>query len=187
MNGFLYLATKSICDVRTRISQTSWNGCDPPLGWISGLTKRKSIAASPRNHLDCMAIHPSEISCPVRTPVDKVDQSKNRSELSDLIQLGITSLPEKLIPNGLIEPNQSDRAFRRRALIRSWFCPGAGFALLGLRGFGLLTFLASFGMLPAIIWIALQPIAAAAWTALGILVVALTLSLTEQFACKWGT
>jgi signal peptidase I len=93
-------------------------------------------------------------------------------------------LPEKIIPDGPIEADPSERAFRRKALIRSWFCPGAGFALLGQKGLGLLTFLASFGMLPAIIWIALQPVAAAAWTALGILVVALTLSLTEQFACK---
>ncbi len=81
----------------------------------------------------------------------------------------------------------SDRAFRRRAVIRSWVCPGAGFALLGRKGPALLTYIVSLGLFSAIIWVALQPVAAAAWAALGIFALAAALSMAEQFACKRAT
>jgi len=80
-----------------------------------------------------------------------------------------------------------DRAFRRRATIRSWVCPGAGFAFLGRNGAALLTYTATLGLLPAATWVALQPRAAAAWAALGVFALAAALSLTEQVACRRAT
>src|SRR5437762_1172063 len=93
---------------------------------------------------------------------------------------------DNVIPDGPTAPGQDDRLFRRRALYRSWACPGAGYAFLGRKGAALLTYVAALGILPTVAWVALQPQTAAAWAALGVVALAAILSVAEQFACKWA-
>ena len=54
-------------------------------------------------------------------------------------------------------PSPDVRAVRAKAARRSWFCAGAGFALLGRPGLALSTFVASLALYAAVVWLALQP------------------------------
>jgi signal peptidase I len=89
--------------------------------------------------------------------------------------------------DGPVDPLEEERSYRRKAMYRSWFCPGAGYALVGLKTAGLVTFLATLGVQPAFAWVALDPQAVSAWTALGLFAFAAIMSLAEQVACKRAT
>lgn len=75
-------------------------------------------------------------------------------------------------------------SLRRKAMVRSWICPGAGFALLGLAGIASLTFAVTAALLPASAWLVFEPHSRSAWTWLGVFGVAASLSVTEQFVTK---
>src|SRR5262245_17692885 len=83
--------------------------------------------------------------------------------------------------------SSAGKSLWRRALGRSWVCPGAGFALIGRPGLATATYVAVAGLLPAMVWLALDPGPVAAWTFAGVFAVALVLSLIEQVAMKWTT
>src|SRR5437899_10774085 len=88
------------------------------------------------------------------------------------------------MPGGRIMTDQtqtSDRSskegydeatLRKKARQRSFFCPGAGFALLGRKVLAILTFTASLCVFAAAAWAVLQPSAGALWGALVALLVA---------------
>src|SRR4051812_42005088 len=92
----------------------------------------------------------------------------------------VARMDESVASGGAAESLHGDRVFRRRAMTRSWVCPGAGYALLGHRGAALLTYAVTIGLLPAVAWVALRPGASAAWAALGVFVLAGILGLVEQ-------
>jgi len=96
-------------------------------------------------------------------------------------------MPDDVTLGGAADTEKADRAFRRKALHRSWLCSGAGFAFLGRRQAALLTYIAVVGLLPMVTWVALRPSAASAWAVIGLFTAAAVLSVIEQFACKWAT
>jgi signal peptidase I len=88
------------------------------------------------------------------------------------------------------EDTPAHRASRKKAVRRSWVCPGAGFALAGWRFMALATFALSVGAIVPLIWFALAPSAAALWTFVAVLVVAAAFWVAEQVMIgriAWGT
>ncbi len=73
---------------------------------------------------------------------------------------------------------------RKKAIKRSWICPGAGFALIGNGAFAIAAFVASLCTVPAFAWVAFRPTAASLWTTVAALVIATVLWLAEQIAIK---
>lgn len=83
------------------------------------------------------------------------------------------------------EPRTIDEAdIRKKAVKRSWICPGTGFALIGNGPYAIATFVASLCIVPAVAWVAIQPAPASLWTAISVFVVATVLWLAEQIAIK---
>lgn len=83
------------------------------------------------------------------------------------------------------EPRSIDDAeIRKKAVKRSWICPGAGSALVGNGTLAIVTFVASLCIVPAIAWVAFRPSAASLWTTVAVLVVATAMWLAEQIVIK---
>ncbi len=83
------------------------------------------------------------------------------------------------------EPRSFDEAeTRKKAVKRSWICPGAGFALVGKSAYAIATFIASLCIVPAIAWVAFRPAAASVWTTVAVFVIATVLWFAEQVAIK---
>ncbi len=76
---------------------------------------------------------------------------------------------------------------RKKARRRSWFCPGAGFALMGCRFPANLTFIASLCVFAAIAWATFQPSTGALWGVLVALLVATGFWVGEQLTTVWMT
>ncbi len=76
---------------------------------------------------------------------------------------------------------------RKKAVMRSWVCPGAGFALIGKRGYATAAYVASLSILPVVAWIAFRPNSTSLWTIITITVVISVLWLAEQAAIKKAT
>jgi signal peptidase I len=88
-------------------------------------------------------------------------------------------------PNGDEESRTTDEsATRKKSLVRSWICPGAGFALIGKRPYAMAAFVASLCFLPSVAWLSFRPTAASLWTAISVFVIAAVLWLAEQIAIK---
>lgn len=83
------------------------------------------------------------------------------------------------------EPRSIDETeLRKRAIKRSWICPGAGFALVGKGACAIATFAASLCIVPTVAWVAFQPTAVSLWTTIAVLVIGIVLWLAEQIAAK---
>ena len=80
--------------------------------------------------------------------------------------------------------SEHEDELRRKALKRSWLCPGAGFALVGNRRFAIATFATSICTLPAVAWLALQPTAASLWTTIAAVAISSALWAAEQIRVK---
>lgn len=78
----------------------------------------------------------------------------------------------------------AEAALRKKAAGRSWFCPGAGFALIGRPIAATLTFAVMKASLLAFCWLSFQPEAPAAATLLGTSLAALGLWVVEQVAVR---
>jgi signal peptidase I len=82
------------------------------------------------------------------------------------------------------QPAAVDPDLRKKAVARSWLCPGAGFALVGQHRVAWLSYAAPFAGLAACVWLAVEP----EGLALGILAAAflagLVLWVGEQVACR---
>lgn len=76
---------------------------------------------------------------------------------------------------------------RARARRRAWFCPGAGWALLGHSRRATTTFLLYFGLLAALSWLIVSWRPAALWLTIAALVVTLIAWLGEISAVKRAT
>jgi signal peptidase I len=73
---------------------------------------------------------------------------------------------------------------RADAARRSWFCPGAGFALLGRARLAVATYFVALGSLGALAWVIIQPGPAALWTTAGAILASTGLWLAEQVAAR---
>lgn len=86
------------------------------------------------------------------------------------------------------EPRSIGEAeIRKKAIKRSWVCPGAGFALVGNGASAIATFVASLSIVPAAAGVVFQPSAASLWATTAVLVIATVLWFTEQLAIKKTT
>jgi signal peptidase I len=72
-------------------------------------------------------------------------------------------------------------------MVRSYICPGAGFALLGRAALAASTFATSVGLILAVMWLSFQPGVTAVWTVLGLFALAGTLWVAEQIAANRAT
>lgn len=77
-----------------------------------------------------------------------------------------------------------DRALRRSAALRSWLCPGAGFALLGRGTWALASYLIAVAALGGIAWLIIDPGAPALWATVSLVGVSTLVWVGEQFAVK---
>jgi signal peptidase I len=75
-------------------------------------------------------------------------------------------------------------SLRADAASRSWYCPGAGFALLGRDRLAIATYLVSVGALGALAWLIIAPGAPALWAALVSICASGGLWMGEQVACR---
>ena len=80
--------------------------------------------------------------------------------------------------------DSTDAALRKSATLRSWICPGAGFALIGKSTLAVASFIVSLSILPAAAWLSFQPSAASTWTTVAIVAISIFLGLAEQFVIK---
>jgi hypothetical protein len=82
---------------------------------------------------------------------------------------------------------RDESTLRKKARRRSWFCPGAGFALLGCSVLAILTAAASLCVFAAAAWAVLQPSSGALLGVLVALLVATAFWLAEQLTVPWVT
>jgi len=79
--------------------------------------------------------------------------------------------------------SQGDRT-PANAIGRSWFCPGAGFALLGRDRLAIATYLVSLGAVGSLGWLIRAPGAISLWATLGLICASGGLWLAEQVVCR---
>ncbi|MFO0811485.1 MAG: S26 family signal peptidase [Gemmataceae bacterium] len=77
-----------------------------------------------------------------------------------------------------------DANLRRRAVRRSWFCPGAGFALLGRPTVAVMSYAVNIAAIVAASALAIAPSYPLMWTLLALAVIAVGLWLAEQIVAK---
>jgi signal peptidase I len=82
---------------------------------------------------------------------------------------------------------RDEGTLRKKARWRSWFCPGAGFALLGRKPLAILTSTASPLVFAAVAWATFQPSTGALWVVLAALLVATGFWVGEQLITAWVT
>lgn len=75
-------------------------------------------------------------------------------------------------------------AIRSKAYLRSWICPGAGFALVGSGTLAITTFFASLCLLPIIVWLVFQPSRPSFYMTLVMVIIASVLWVVEQITVK---
>jgi len=77
-----------------------------------------------------------------------------------------------------------ERKLRRKAMRRSWICPGAGFAMIGRNGWAVVEFVGTLLLLVAMVWLAFEPGPFPLWTVLAGVVAYGILWLVEQIMAK---
>lgn len=69
-------------------------------------------------------------------------------------------------------------------MVRSYICPGAGFAILGSVALAALAFAVSLGLMLAVIWVSFQPGVISVCAVLGLLALASTFWVVEQIVAR---
>jgi len=75
-------------------------------------------------------------------------------------------------------------ALRKKALRRSKFCPGAGFAFLGCKVLAIISLLASLCVLMSIVWVSFFPSSESLWALIGFFILFSALSIGERVAVR---
>jgi signal peptidase I len=75
------------------------------------------------------------------------------------------------------------KSLRSEAAGRSWYCPGAGFALLGRGRLAIAAYLVTLGAVSALAWLTVAPGAASVWTTLALVCASGVFFLAEQVSC----
>jgi signal peptidase I len=73
---------------------------------------------------------------------------------------------------------------RKKAVFRSYFCTGSGFAFLGRRRLAEVSYACYFLLFAAALWLSYEPAAASAWTAVAVLGLFLSLTIIEQIVVR---